>query len=312
MSRVSVIIVSWNAREYLRGCLSSIRETAADCVREIIVVDNASADGSPDMVKREFPEVILIEPGENLGFARANNLAMQRASGEFLALINSDVVVKPGCIQELVRFLDEHPESGLIGPRIVGGDGRLQGSCRRLPTVWNNLCRTFAIDRMFPRVPFLSGHEMRHFDHERQIEAEVLSGCFWMARKSAVDQVGGLDERFFFYMEDVDWSRRFHEGGWKVHFVPQASAIHFGGASTANAPLRYMIQYHRANLMYWEKYYGFAGKAVYFVIATLHHGVRLVLRAMARLLGRGSSPSSKHKLMEDVVSLRWLFTGVGV
>lgn len=312
MSRVSVIIVSWNAREFLRGCLTSIRDTASDCIGEVIVVDNDSSDGSAEMVKQAFPEVLLIEAGANLGFARANNLAMKRAKGEYLALINSDVVVKPGCVQELVHFMDKNPHSALIGPRIVGKDGHLQGSCRRLPTIWNNLCRAFAVDRMFPNSPLLSGHEMRHFSHDARVEAEVLSGCFWLARKSAVDEVGGLDERFFFYMEDVDWSRRFREGGWQLHFIPEATAIHFGGGSTANAPLRYVIQYHRANLMYWGKYHGIAGKLVYFVIAVIHHGLRLLLRAAKRLVGAGSSALSKHKLMEDVVSLRWLFTRVGV
>src|SRR5262249_17872195 len=113
MSRVSVVIVSWNAREFLRKCLVSIRSTAADCVSDVIVVDNASSDGSPEMVRKEFPEVELIEPGDNLGFARANNLAMQKPRGDYLALINSDVVVEPGCIQRLMKFMDEQPHVGL-------------------------------------------------------------------------------------------------------------------------------------------------------------------------------------------------------
>ncbi len=312
MRRVSVIIVSWNAREFLRGCLDSIRQTAADDVGEVIVVDNASSDGSADMVRRDFPEVILIEPGDNLGFARANNLGMARAQNDFLALVNSDVVVKSGCLQQLANALEDHPDAALVGPRIVGGDGQLQGSCRLLPTVWNNICRALAIDRAFPAISHLSGHEMRHFRHDARIEAEVISGCFWLARKAAVEQVGGLDERFFFYMEDVDWCRRFREAGWKVLFVPEASAVHFGGASTANAPLRYTIQYHRANLMYWDKYHGILGRGTYFAIATIHHGVRLAARSVALLIGLGRSAEGRHKLMEDVVSLRWLFTGVGV
>ena len=312
MKRVSVIIVSWNARDFLRGCLESIRQTGGDDIGEVVVVDNASGDGSADMVRRDFPDVILIEPGDNLGFARANNLGMARAQYEYLALVNSDVVVKSGCLQQLAKSLDDHPDTALVGPRIVGRDGQLQGSCRMLPTVWNNICRALAIDRAFPGVSLLSGHEMRHFRHDVRIEAEVISGCFWLARKSAVEQVGGLDERFFFYMEDVDWCRRFREAGWKVLFVPEASAVHFGGGSTANAPLRYTIQYHRANLMYWDKYYGIVGRGTYFAIATIHHGIRLAARSVARLLGLGRSAESRHKLMEDVVSLRWLFTGVGV
>lgn len=312
MSKISVIIVSWNAKEFLRECLASVTQTASDCVGEIIVVDNASVDGSPDMVREQFPDVILIEAGANLGFARANNLAMKEAKGEYFALVNSDVVVNTECMQQLLRFMEKRPEAGLAGPRIVGKDGGLQGSCRLFPTVWNNVCRALALDRMFPSVPLLSGHEMRHFQHDVCAQAEVISGCFWMARRAAVQRVGGLDERFFFYMEDVDWCRRFREDGWKLFFVPEATAVHHGGASTANAPLRYVIQYHRANLMYWEKYHGALGKSVYFSIAALHHGVRLIARGCRRLVGMGTSDSSRHKVMEDLVSLRWLFTGIGV
>jgi hypothetical protein len=181
-----------------------------------------------------------------------------------------------------------------------------------MPTIWNNLCRSLAIDRALPHWALFSGHEMRHFQHDVQADTEVLSGCFWLARKVAVDEVGGLDERFFFYMEDVDWCRRFWNRGWRVSFVPEATAVHYGGGSTANAPLHYSIQYHRANLKYWQKYYGPAGWCGYLGIATLHHALRLVARACKKILGLGTSAESKHKLLEDIVCLRWLFTGKSV
>ena len=306
---VSVIVVSWNACHHLRNCLASIRREGAPLVREVIVVDNDSADGSPDMVEREFPDVVLVPAGRNLGFAGGNNLAMQRASGSLFALINSDVVLHPGCLQRLVEHLQAHPEVGLAGPCIVGGDAKVQGSCRRLPTVWNNACRAFGLDLLFPHVPFLSSHEMRHFRHDVRLEAEVLSGCFWMARRSAVRAVGPLDERYFFYMEDVDWCRRFREGGWKLVFLPDARATHFGGGSSSNAPIRYSIQYHRSNLSYWHKYHGVAGRAVYRTVAVTHHLLRLGVRATRRALRVGLTEASRHKLREDVACLRWLLTG---
>lgn len=140
----------------------------------------------------------------------------------------------------------------------------------------------------------------------------MLSGCFWLAKKEAVDQVGGLDERFFFYMEDVDWCRRFSESGWKMIFVPEATATHYGGGSSSNAPLRYSIEIHRANLRYWEKYDGVAGRLTYHCLAAVHHGIRFVARTMKKIAGLGNSTDSKHKLLEDTVCLRWLFSGRGV
>jgi GT2 family glycosyltransferase len=312
VNKISVIIVSWNARAYLRDCLASVRATGRDDVCETIVIDNASADGSAEMVSIEFPEVVLIRSDVNLGFAAANNLGVQRARGEVLALVNSDVVLHPNCLQILQAFLERHEDVGIVGPKIVGRDGQLQSSCRRLPTVWNNFCRAVAIDRVFSRSSLLSGHEMRHFDHDVQAEPEVLSGCLWVVRTKAAKFVGALDERFFFYMEDVDWCRRFRSAGWRLVFVPQATATHYGAGSSANAPLRYSLQYHRASLTYWKKYHGIVGGIFYRSIALTHHGLRFVARSIKRLLGRQYSDVSRHKLQEDWVCLRWLLTGKGL
>jgi GT2 family glycosyltransferase len=312
MKSISVIIVSWNARDYLRDCLNSIYQTGASCVQEVIVVDNASKDGSPEMVAEGFPEVTLIRAGENLGFARANNLAMKRAKGSMFALVNSDVIIHPGCLETLAAFLDQHNNVGLVGPRVIGGDGNLQRTCRRVPTIWKTVCRVLALDRIFPHWQMLSGFEMPHRNHDKCAEVEVLSGCFCVARKKAVDEVGGMDEQFFFYAEDIDWCKRFRDAGWKLMFVPEAAATHFGGASTSNAPLRFSIEIHRANLKYWQKHHGIAGQSIYYLLATVHHGLRLVARVLKGILGLGDSPESKHKLKEDVVCLRWLLTGKGI
>ncbi|MGZ4977052.1 MAG: glycosyltransferase family 2 protein [Methylobacter sp.] len=312
MKSISVIIVSWNARDYLRDCLSSIRQTGASCVQEVIVVDNDSKDGSPEMVEKEFPDVILIRAGENLGFARANNLAMKHAKGSMYALVNSDVIVHPGCLDTLAAFLNQHDNVGLVGPRVIGGDGNLQLTCRRIPNIWNTVCRVLALDRILQRWQIFSGFEMPQRNHDQRTEAEVLSGCFCVARKKAVDEVGGMDEQFFFYVEDVDWCKRFRDSGWKLMFVPEATATHFGGASTSNAPLRFSIEIHRANLKYWQKHHGTVGQSIYHLLAMAHHGLRLVARILKGTLGLGGSPESKHKLKEDVVCLRWLLTGKGV
>jgi GT2 family glycosyltransferase len=312
MSDISVIIVSWNARGYLRDCLNSIRETGGSCIREVVVVDNASSDGSPEMVVEQFSEVKLIQTGKNLGFARANNRGIQLAAGSYLALINSDVVVHPGCFQKLAAFLDAHPEAGLVGPKVLGRDGLLQRTCRLLPGVWNIICETLALDRLFPQWPLFSGREMRHWKQDTQAEVEVLSGCFWVARRSAVEKVGGLDERFFLYAEDIDWCKRFNDAGWKVCFYPEAQATHFGGGSSSNAPLCYSIEMVRANLMYWKKHHGTLGRISYRCLAMVYHFVRLMPLSVMRVTGLGDSPVIRHKFSENFVCFRWLLAGKGI
>ena len=309
---ISVIIVSWNARDYLRGCLDSIRQTSMSCVQEVIVVDNVSEDGSPEMVEKEFPEVTLIRAGGNLGFARANNLAMKQASCPLFALVNSDVIVHPGCLETLATFMEQHDDVGLVGPRIIGGDGKLQKTSRKFPGIWNTVCRILVLDRLFPNIQLFSGFEMPEKNHEQLTEAEVISGCFCIARKKAVDEVGGMDEQFFFYGEDIDWCKRFRDAGWKLMLVPEATAIHYGGGSTANAPLRYSIEILRATLKYWRKHHGIVGQAVCYLLIALHHGLRLLLRGIKYGLGLGRSTDSAFKLKEDIMCLRWLLTGKGI
>jgi GT2 family glycosyltransferase len=312
MKSISVIIVSWNACDYLRDCLNSIRQTGVACVQEVIVVDNASKDGSPEMVEEEFPEVTLIRAGENLGFARANNLGMKCAKGSMYALVNSDVIVHTGCLEILAAFLDQHNNVGLVGPRVLGGDGYLQRTCRKMPNVWNTVCRILALDRIFPDWQIFSGFEVPYQDLDKCAEVEILSGCFCVARKEAVDEVGGMDEQFFFYGEDIDWCKRFRDAEWKVLFVPEATATHFGGASTSNAPLHYSIEILRATLKYWRKHHGVAGQIVCYSLIMAHHGFRFLIRGVKRSLGLGGSIDSKHKFKEDFVCLRWLLTGKGI
>jgi GT2 family glycosyltransferase len=307
MKRISVIIVSWNTRELLKGCLNSIRTSGDSLVQEVIVVDNASTDGSAEMVAAEFSEVTLIRSKENLGFARANNLGLQRASGSWMALVNSDVVVHPGCFEQLINYLETHDGAGLVAPAVFGGDGRLQPTCRRLPTIWSTACRSLALDNVLSRWPLLSSRELCYKGQVQPIEVDVLSGCFWVARREAVAQVGGLDERFFFYAEDIDWCKRFGDAKWKVVFVPKATATHFGGGSSAKAPLRYSIELLRANLAYWRKHRGVPGLAIFFFLSVIHHITRLLMRGVEKVLGRGLD--SAYKYQRSLVCLRWLLTG---
>jgi hypothetical protein len=312
MNQISVIIVSWNALGYLRDCLASVRRLGGPDVGEIIVVDNASSDGSSEMVAKEFPEVTLIRSPKNLGFAGANNVGIQRASCPFLALINSDIVLHEGCFQRLLSLVQSRPEVALAAPKIIGRDGFVQYTCGRLPTLWNTACRLLALDRILSRWRLFSGFQMRGWSYDRTSEVQTLTGCFWLARASAVREVGGLDERFFFYAEDIDWCKRFLDAGWKNIFVAEASATHFGGASSANAPLRFSIEMLRGNLIYWNKHHGSLGRFAYFLLATLQQGVRLLAHLLLRIACLGDREQSRHRIKEDMTCLRWLLTGKGI
>jgi GT2 family glycosyltransferase len=304
MKQISVIIVSWNTRQLLKACLNSIQNIGGSLIQEIIVVDNASADGSADMVANEFPAVTLIRSKENLGFARGNNLGIERASGSWLALVNSDVVVHPGCFERLVNYLETHEKVGLVGPAVFGEDGQLQPSCQRLPTISSTAFRSLALDSVFPS---LLGRRLNQRSHDKPMEVEALWGCFWVARREAVAEVGGLDERFFFSAEDIDWCKRFGDAGWNIAFVPAATATHFGGGSCAVAPFRYSIERLRASLAYWKKHRGALGMAIFYFLSVIHHTIRLLVRCVEMALGRGSD--SFHKCRRSFVCLRWLFTG---
>jgi GT2 family glycosyltransferase len=307
---VSIIIVSWNAKRYLAECLGSIDQRACRYPMEIIVVDNASSDGSAEMIGQEFAHVRLIRNSDNLGFAKASNIGIRASSGRFAALINSDVQVGRNCITQLVEFCDAHPDVAVAGPRIIGADGRLQRSCRGFPGVWNMLCRALALDALFPRNAWFGGYLLPHCSHDQVAPVDILSGCFWLVRRQAIDAVGPLDEAFFMYGEDMDWCRRFWNAGWRIVYVPEASAVHYGGASSANAPIRFFIEKQRADLQYWRKHHSPLAVGCFLATACLHHALRAVAYAAALLLPSSETEGRRHKLRRSLSCLRWMLSGM--
>lgn len=305
MKRISVIIVSWNARDYLLQCLASLRSEAGSYPMEIIVVDNASTDNSPELVENLHPEVMLIRNAENLGFAKANNIGVRASTGDYLCFINSDVRVLPGCLASLVRYCEEHPETGMAGPYIIGADGKLQRSCRGFPSLWNMFCRALALDTLFRNNPVFTSYSLNHWAHDAPRKVDILSGCFWFIPRRALLDVGLLDEAFFIYGEDMDWCRRFWNKGWHVAFVPAGEAIHYGGASSSNAPLRFFIEMQKANLQYWKKHHSRTSVACYLAISCLH----LMLRLLGYYLGYLAVPTKRHwldKAKMNLAGFRWI------
>jgi GT2 family glycosyltransferase len=305
---ISVIIVSWNAREYLMQCLDSISSEAYQFPIEIIVVENASSDGSAEAVADRFPQVRLIRSPTNLGFAKANNIGIKASLGRYICLINSDVKVLPDCLTRLVDYCEQHPEAGMAGPRIFGGDGKLQRSCRGFPSVWNMLCRALALDSFFSKSRLFTGYSLRSWSQDCLRPVDILTGCFWLIRKDALPRVGLLDESFFMYGEDMDWCRRFWQCGWQVVFVPAAEAIHYGGASSSNAPLRFYIEMLRADLQYWQKHHSSPAVTCYFALTCLHLLLRLAGYSAAFLFRRSTRVTSKYKMKRSLAALRWMFS----
>ncbi|MHC4593976.1 MAG: glycosyltransferase family 2 protein [Planctomycetota bacterium] len=306
MVDVSIIIVNWNTRELLQGCLRSIREQTRDINYEIIVVDNASTDGSVEIVKKNFPKVMLVENSSNLGFARASNIGIRSSKGRYICLINSDVIVLDDCIKNLMSFMDEHPGTGMAGPRILNPDRTLQPSCRHFPTIWNNLCQALTLNHLFPRTRFFSGPFMKYWAHDEVRKVEVVTGCFWMVRCEAVDEVGSLDKDFFIYGEDIDWCKRFHEAGWDVIFYPKAEAIHVGAASSNNAPIRFYLEMQKADLKYWRKHHGKIGKAGYTAVILLRNALRMIARALQYAFWPSRRETAGFKLRRSIACIRWV------
>jgi len=272
---VSVVIVSWNARAFLLECLRSIRAFSGEVKVEIIVVDNASQDGSVEAVETQFREVRLIRNSENMGFAKANNIGISLATGRYLCLINSDVKVLNGCVKNLCEYMDAHPEIGLIGPKILNPDLTIQSSCRHFPSLWNNFCPAVGLDKVFPRSRFFGGEHMFYFPYDRIARVDVIVGCFMMVRRQVLDSVGLLDERFFIYAEDIDWCKRFWKAGWQVMFFPEARAIHHRGGSSSKAPLRFALEQGKAIQQYWKKHHPLGLYILHLLISLLHHSLRL-------------------------------------
>lgn len=295
MYDVSIIIVNWNTRELLAKCLRCVQETIQQVSYEVFVVDNASTDGSQELVRQAFPAVRLIANAENVGFARANNQAMQVAQGRYILLLNSDAFVKPGTVDTMVRFMDAHPEAGLSACKLLYEDGRLQRSCASFPTLATELYIALGLDKLFPRSPIFGAYQMTDWDYADTREVDVIMGAFMLARAEAVQQVGLLDEQFFMYSEEVDWCYRFHRAGWRIFFYPQAEAIHLWGGSSRAIKTESLIRLYRARVQFFRKHYGGFQAELYKALLSLNALVRVGPGAVYYLLRAGADSRQKHQ-----------------
>lgn len=272
--RLSVVFLSYNTRDLTRQALNSVLAAAEGLEAEIFVVDNASADGSADMVAEEFPQVKLVCNEANVGFSAGNNVALRQVAGEYALLINTDTIVRRDALHAMVDFLDAHPEAGACGCKILDPDGTLQLDSRRgFPTPLAAFCKMSGLSRLFPKHPLMARYHLTHLDPEQTAEIEVLSGSCMMVRKSAMDQVGLLDEDYFMYGEDIDWCYRFHQAGWKIYYLPTTAIIHFRGESGRGTPLKILYRKSRAMSIFVNKH--MARRYRFFPLWLLQVGIAL-------------------------------------
>ncbi len=306
MAELSIIVVSWNAKRYVEECLDSLAHQSLNIVTETIVVDNASSDGTPEMVSSRFPGVTLIRNDVNLGFATANNIGIRASKGRFVCLVNSDVNVPEGCLQTMYNFMQQHPGIGVSGPRMIAPGGFVARSYMRFPTVWNSLCTALTLGSIFKGSPRFGGVLMNDFDNTATSAVDVLNGWFLLIRREALNQVGLLDESFFMYGEDIDWSYRFHQAGWPRVYFAGAQALHYGGASSKAASTRFYIQMYRANLQYWKKHHTSLGVLGYWLTALLYHLLRAAGHSLMYIFRRSEHVDAPLKVKRSAFCLAWL------
>lgn len=271
MADVSIIIVNYNTLGLLRDCLNSVVQTEGRAC-QVIVVDNASADGSAEMVEREFPDVLLVRNSQNAGFAKANNHGMRFAKGKYILLLNSDTIVRLGAIGNMSEFLDSHPAAGGVACKLLNGDGTIQASVGNRPGPMLLLFRLLGVSRLLSgdrtrrwlvrAFGFLLGNTVRSYltpytGDRSPVEVQSISAACLMLRSDVVEQVGGLDERFFMYLEDMDYCIRVRQAGWKLYYLPYGEIVHLAGASSGGRMRNYSAHSYRALFYFYRKHFSF-------------------------------------------------------
>jgi len=252
MVDVSVIIVAWNVRQLLHDCLKSVYQKTRDVDFEVIYVDNASEDGSVEMVKEQFAEVRIIENDENKGFIKANNQGIEVAQGRYVLLLNSDTILLDNAIAKTVRFADANPDAAVFGCKVLNPDRTIQRTCFMYPSVLNTFLAATYLYKIFPKSRFFGREHMTWWGFDEARQVETICGCFSLVRKEAIDQVGLMDERYFVYGDDPDWCYRFKKAAWKVMFTPDGRIIHYGGQTTSQKARAFRLQLEGSKLIFMK------------------------------------------------------------
>ncbi len=270
---VSVVIVSYNSRAVLAPCLESLKRQNLFDATEVVVVDNASSDGTPTMVRERYPWVKLIAGRKNVGFSRGVNVGIREARGDYFLVLNPDTVLKPDSIEKLVDFMKNNPSAGIVGPKLVYEDGSIQYSCRRFYTWRVLVLRRTILGKIFKNSRAVAEHLMLDFDHTTTREVDWILGACLLVRREAVQSVGLLDERFFLYFEDVDWCYRMKQKGWRIFYYPESIVVHNYARESAQSVINRSVIAHLASLIrYYDKW-----NPVFYLIKKYREVIKTVL-----------------------------------
>jgi len=256
MKDLSIIIVNYNTSNLLKECIESIKNSALNISYEIIVIDNNSFDNSIDLIKDKFQNLKIIINKINLGFARANNQGIKRSEGRYILLLNPDTVILPNSLKRMMEFMDNHPEAGVAGCKVLNPNGTLQLACRRsFPAPSVSFYRLTGLSRLFPKSKTFARYNLTYYNPDVVQEVDAVSGSFMMIIRKAINEVGMLDEQFFMYGEELDLCFRMKEKGWKVYYVPDAEIIHYKGKSSQQRKRKAVIDFHKAMYIFHKKHY---------------------------------------------------------
>jgi N-acetylglucosaminyl-diphospho-decaprenol L-rhamnosyltransferase len=253
---VSVVIVNYKVRDLLRECLRSLEHDLSVLRGEVWVVDNASGDGSVQMVTAEFPRVRLIANERNVGYGAANNQAIRQACGRYILVLNPDTKLSPGAIVDTIAEMEANPDIGALGPKLVLADGTLDRACRRsFPSPEVAFYRLFGMARLFPNHPRFARYNLLNVDEDTAIDVDSVVGAFMLVRREVVERVGMFDEAFQMYGEDLDWAFRIKEAGWRVRYHPQVVVLHYKGQSSRQRPGSSIHSFYDAMHIFYDKHY---------------------------------------------------------
>lgn len=291
MIDLSIIIVSYNTLEMTKACLRSVLDNKGSLIVEIIVIDNASIDGSVEMLKEEFADLFLVFNDDNRGFAAANNQGFLMANGKYILLLNSDTLVLGDVLGASLNYLEKNSEVGGMGCQVLNTNGSTQMTCSGYPTLARLAAMTFGLDRL---ASYFDHYQLRSWARNSEREVEVISGCYLLIRKSILDSIGGLDERFFFFGEETDWCLRMRLAGWSLRFAPVGQIIHHGGGSVKKLNHRRDLMLTEATIRLHKNNNGYLSAAIAYVLLAVFNFSRAILWNFLAIFSMKSRERAKH------------------
>lgn len=302
---ISIIIVNWNTKDFLINCIDSIYTTIKNLTFEIFVVDNGSSDGSAEAVKTKFPRIKLILNRSNLGYAKANNQALQEMKGTYAVLLNSDTQLTPRAIEVLVDFMDHNDKVGICGGQLLNADGSKQNSIANIPTLATELLNKSLLRRLFP-----SKYPGKEHTFKSPVEVDSVIGALMVVRKSAIDKVGLFDEDFFLFLEETDWCLKMKQNGWKVFHHPEAKVYHFQGQTAGRVHVRARIEYWRSRYIFFKKHYSFTISTILKAGLIIKLLVNLIFLCILILVSLFTYKKAREKLNLSFKILMWHLKGL--